>query len=88
VVAATDEKGTNYTKGMTTKRRTPMRASDTIYLATGIRRPTVDELAILQTFPEAARFAGSVHQQYVQVGNAVPVVLARALGLALREMIH
>ena len=88
VVAATDEKGTNYTKGMTTKRRTPMRASDTIYLATGIRRPTVDELAILQTFPSGAKFSGSVHQQYIQVGNAVPVVLAKALGLALREMIR
>jgi DNA (cytosine-5)-methyltransferase 1 len=49
----------------------------------GGRRLTVEESAIIQTFPERVRFFGSRSSQYAQVGNAVPPMLAMALGQAL-----
>lgn len=44
---------------------------------------TVREYARIQTFPDNWVFAGSTSQQYKQIGNAVPVNLAKALGLSL-----
>jgi len=43
------------------------------------RRLTVRECARLQTFPDWFRFAGTPLQQHRQIGNAVPVELARRL---------
>lgn len=44
---------------------------------------TVREYARIQTFPDAWQFAGSTSSQYKQIGNAVPVNLARAIGQSL-----
>ncbi len=44
---------------------------------------TVREYARIQTFPDDWMFAGSQTQQYKQIGNAVPVNLAKALGESL-----
>ncbi len=44
---------------------------------------TVREYARIQTFPDEWIFEGSVTQQYKQIGNAVPVNLAYALGTSL-----
>jgi len=41
---------------------------------------TVREYARLQTFPDDWKFAGSVAQQYKQIGNAVPVNLGYHIG--------
>lgn len=41
------------------------------------RRLSVRECAILQTFPEDFIFTGSLNRMYTQVGNAVPVKLAK-----------
>ncbi len=41
---------------------------------------TVREYARIQTFPDDWEFSGSVTSQYKQIGNAVPVNLAKALG--------
>lgn len=44
---------------------------------------TVREYARIQTFPDTWEFAGSASQQYKQIGNAVPVNLAKSLGVSL-----
>lgn len=41
---------------------------------------TVREYARIQTFPDDWQFAGSMSAQYKQIGNAVPVNLAYAIG--------
>ncbi len=49
------------------------------------RVPTVRENARLQSFPDDFIFRGSKTQQNKQVGNAVPVLLAQALGAEIQR---
>lgn len=49
---------------------------------------TVREYARIQTFPDTWRFAGSQAAQYKQIGNAVPVNLAFAMGRALVRLLN
>ena len=49
---------------------------------------TVREYARIQTFPDEWEFDGSIAQQYKQIGNAVPVNLALAIGKALVRMLN
>ena len=44
-----------------------------------LRRITVDEARVLQTFPVDYKFAGSQSSQYTQIGNAVPCNLAKSV---------
>ena len=44
---------------------------------------TVREYARIQTFPDNWEFAGSLTSQYAQIGNAVPVNLADAIGKSI-----
>ena len=44
---------------------------------------TVREYARIQTFDDSYEFVGSMAAQYKQIGNAVPVELAKHIGLAL-----
>ena len=51
-----------------------------------ITRPfTVREYARIQTFPDDYEFTGSMGSQYKQIGNAVPVNLAKEVGLAVKK---
>lgn len=49
------------------------------------RAVSIREAARLQTFPDSFVFAGSKDQQYQQVGNAVPPVLANAIAKKILE---
>ncbi|MBA4352513.1 MAG: DNA (cytosine-5-)-methyltransferase [Rhodobacter sp.] len=52
------------------------------------RAISVREAARLQAFPDSFEFHGSKTDQYVQIGNAVPPLLGRAIGLAVRKVIE
>ncbi len=46
------------------------------------------ENARIQTFPDAWEFSGKLSQKYKQIGNAVPVNLAKAIGKALIQTLE
>lgn len=48
---------------------------------------TIREYARIQTFDDDYEFMGSMNSQYKQIGNAVPVELARHMGKALLDCI-
>ena len=49
---------------------------------------TVREYARIQTFPDSYVFEGSVANQYKQIGNAVPVKLAEAIGRQIKSFLE
>lgn len=49
---------------------------------------TVREYARIQTFPDDWQFSGSIAQQYKQIGNAVPVNLAREVGYSIVRFLN
>ena len=51
------------------------------------RTLSIREAARVQTFPDHFRFAGQPSHQYRQIGNAVPPLLAEAIGRNLRWML-
>ena len=52
------------------------------------RAISVREAARLQAFPDWFEFSGSKTDQYIQVGNAVPPLLGRAIGQAIMDVIE
>ncbi len=53
-----------------------------------LRRLTVDEVRVLQTFPMEYEFCGSQSSQYTQMGNAVPCNLAKAVCTMVIDVIQ
>lgn len=51
------------------------------------RRLSVRECAILQTFPNNFVFTGNLSSQHRQVGNAVPVLLAKRIAEVIKEQL-
>ena len=48
---------------------------------------TVRESARIQSFPDDWKFCGGIGDQYKQIGNAVPVEMARRIGVSLKQAI-
>lgn len=46
---------------------------------------TIREYARIQTFPDSYQFFGSITSQYKQIGDAVPVNMAKSIGLAIKS---
>lgn len=55
---------------------------------TETRPLTIREYARIQTFPDEWEFCGNMTSQYRQIGNAVPVNLAYAIGRALVRLLN
>ncbi|MFX7075027.1 DNA (cytosine-5-)-methyltransferase [Acinetobacter baumannii] len=52
-----------------------------------LRRLTIDEAKIIQTFPENYKFCGTQSKIFTQIGNAVPCKLAEVVGLVVKSKI-
>lgn len=55
---------------------------------TETRPLTIREYARIQTFPDDWRFAGTISDQYKQIGNAVPVNLSFAIGRSIMRLFN
>ena len=53
-----------------------------------LRRMTVEEAAILQTFPIEYEFCGSQSSKYTQIGNAVPCNMAKAVATMVINVLN
>jgi len=84
-VSCVEGKGSNDAYRAEGERPKVNKASDALWLATGRRRLTVEECAILQDFPPDHPWQGNTEAKFRQVGNAVPPRLAEVVGRCVVE---
>ena len=53
-----------------------------------VRRLTIRECALIQTFPRDYEFRGPRSKQYKQIGNAVPCLFAKAVAESVRDTLQ
>lgn len=58
-----------------------------IEVSNSLRRLTIDEAKIIQTFPKNYIFCGTQSKIFTQIGNAVPCKLAEIVGLVVKNKI-
>lgn len=46
------------------------------------------EAARIQSFPDRFQFLGTMAEQFAQVGNAVPPLLAKEIGEAMKQVLE
>jgi DNA (cytosine-5)-methyltransferase 1 len=73
------------TQGVAPEYHAHLKAGGTprVGIVPGARRMSVEESALVQTFPKEMKFVGRKSSQYTQVGDAVPPALAYIVGLAV-----
>lgn len=62
-----------------------LHSNDPVSSKEGIRQLTTKERSMVQTFPIDYKFCGSVTNQEQMIGNAVPVNLAKYIGIAINK---
>ena len=73
----------SYTQPSPTLVTSPVQKATMMCHPTKDRPLSIREYARIQQFPDDWKFTGSIAEQYKQIGNAVPVGLAEALGKAV-----
>ncbi len=64
------------------------RSTRLVKIGETVRPYTVREMARLQGVPDSVEIEGSEFYQYLQVGNTVPVPVARAIGCGVRRLLN
>ena len=77
----------SFDKPSPTLTTSPAQKATLLFHPTEDRVLAVEEYAAIQQFPENWKFVGGTSQKYKQIGNAVPVGLAEAVGKVVYRML-
>ena len=75
-------------KGVNSFAYTITKTPSMFFIENGIKRqPTIDELKILQGFPQDFKLLGTFNEQWGMIGNSVPPPLTFRIGNVIRSKI-
>ena len=66
----------------------PTGSATTLCHPIDLRPLSIKEYRALQQFPRSWKFSGSTTQKYIQIGNAVPLGLGKAIGTMFRKVMR
>lgn len=78
----------HYNKPAPTVLTSPIQKSTNLGHPFENRPLSIEEYLAIQEFPKGYKIAGTLNQKYTQIGNAVPIRLARILGTAIYQTIN